>query len=153
MFQYSYTNMNSSFILARGKKKIFKMAGPLLLGLGAKIFLITKIGIIFVGLLTLKALAVSKLALLLAGFNALQSLFGGGLGSLGGKNSWAPGGNSGWNSGGNSWTSGGTGGWASSPTAGSTGYYRSFDTDAAADAHAHAHEMAYKAQVPQEVNQ
>jgi len=119
------------------------------MGLGAKILLITKIGIIFVGLLTLKALAVSKLALLLAGFSALQRLFGGGLGSLGGKNSWAPGGSSGWNSGGSGWNSGGTGGWASSATGGSTGYYRSFDTDVAAD----AHEMAYKAQVPQEVSQ
>lgn len=146
---YSHTNINSSFISARGKKKIFKIAGPLLMGLGAKILLITKIGIIFVGLLTLKALAVSKLALLLAGFSALQRLFGGGLGSLGGKNSWAPGGSSGWNSGGSGWNSGGTGGWASSATGGSSGYYRSFDTDAAAD----AHEMAYKAQVPQEVSQ
>jgi len=142
--------MNSSFILARGKKKIFKIMGPMLMGLGAKILLISKIGFLLVGLLTLKALAVSKLALLLAGFSTIQRLFGGGgLGSLGGKNSWIPGGNVGWNSGGSGWTTGGTGGWAASPTGGSTGYYRSFDTGAAAD----AHEMAYKAQVPQEVSQ
>jgi hypothetical protein len=148
--QYLPTNMNFSFISARGKKKIFKLMGPLLMGLGAKILLITKIGFLLVGFLTLKALAVSKLALLLAGFSALQRLYGGGgLGSLGGKNSWTPGGSSGWSSGGSGWTSGGTGGWASSPTGGASGYYRSFDSGAAGD----AHEVAYKAQVPQEISQ
>jgi len=148
--QYSSTNMNNSFILARGKKKINKIMGPMLIGLGAKILLIAKIGILLVGFLSLKALAVSKLALLLAGFSAVQRLFGGGgLGSLGGKNSWTPGGSSGWNTGGSGWNSGGPGAWSSSPTGGSAGYYRSFDAGAADD----AHEMAYKAQVPQEVSQ
>jgi hypothetical protein len=141
--------MNSSFILARGKKKISKIVGPIVMGLGAKILLITKIGLLLVAFLTLKALAVSKLALLLAGFSALQRLFGGGGLSLGGKNSWTPAGSSGWNSGGNGWTSAGTGGWAAPATGGSAGYYRSLDASAADD----AHEMAYKAQVPQEVSQ
>lgn len=122
----------------------------MLMGLGAKMFIFTKIGLLLVGLLTLKALAVSKLALLLAAFGSMQRLFGGGgLGSLGGKNSWTPGGSSGWNSGTSGWTSGSNAGWSSSGTGGSTGYYRSFDTGVAAD----AHEMAYKAQAPQEVSQ
>jgi hypothetical protein len=143
--------MNFSFISARGRKKMMKMMGPLLMGLGAKMFLITKIGFLLVGFLTLKALVVSKLALILAGFSALQRLYGGsGLGAPGaGKTSWAPAAGPGWSSGGSGWTSAGTGGWASSPTGGSSGYYRSFDTGAAGD----AHEMAYKAQVPQEISQ
>jgi hypothetical protein len=121
--------------------------GPILLGVGAKILLISKIGLLAVGLLTLKALAISKLALLLAGFNAIQKLFGGGgLGSLGGK--WSSGG-SGWNSGGSGWSNSPSGGWSASGTGGSTGYYRSFDNGAAVD----AHDMAYQAQVPQKVSQ
>ena len=120
------------------------------MGLGAKVLLISKIGILVVGFLALKALAVSKLALLLAGFSTLQRLLGGGgLGSLGGKNSWPSGGGSGWNSGGNGWSSGSNVGWASSGTGGSGGYYRSFDTGSAAD----AHQVAYKAQIPQEISQ
>jgi uncharacterized membrane protein YgcG len=140
--------MNYSFILARGKKNKKNM-GPLLLGVGAKILIISKLALLAVGLLTLKALAVSKLALLLAGFTALQKVLGGGgLGSFGGKNSFS-GGSSGWNSGGSGYTSGVSAGFGSSGSGGSASYYRSFDAGSAAD----AHEMAYQAQAPQAVSQ
>jgi hypothetical protein len=137
---------------ARGKKKIRKMLGPLMMGLGAKMLLTVPIGIAIVGFLAVKALIVSKLALLLAGFVALQKLLGGGgLGSFGGgKNGWSSGVGSGWNAGGSGWSNGGTGGWSTSGSGASSGYYRSFDTNARVD---DAHELAYKAQVPQEVSQ
>jgi hypothetical protein len=138
------------FFAARGKKKIRKMFGPLMMGLGAKMLLIVPLGIAIVGFLAVKALIVSKLALLLAGFIALQKLFGGGLGSLGGgKNGWSSGGGAGWNGGGSGWSSAGTGGWSTSGSGASAGYYRSFDTNAPVD----AHQLAYKAQTPQEASQ
>lgn len=149
--QFSPDDVQRALQEARGKKKIFKSLAPILLGLTAKLLLVSKIGLLVVGFLALKALVVSKLALLLAGFGAFQRLLGGGgLGSLGGKTSWTTGGGSGqWNTGGSGWTGGNTGGWSVSGSGGSPGYYRSFDTGAPVD----AHEMAYKAQVPQEVSQ
>jgi hypothetical protein len=139
------------FPLARGKKKLLKSLLPILLGIGAKLLLIIPIGIAIVGFLAVKALVVSKLALLIAGFTALQKLLGGGgLGAFGGgKNGWSTGGGSGWNSGGSGWSNAATGGWSTSGSGASTGYYRSFDSRAPVD----AHHMAYKAQVPQEVSQ
>jgi hypothetical protein len=122
-----------------------------MMGLGAKMLLVVPIGIAIVGFLAIKALIVSKLALLLAGFITLQKLFGGGgLGSFGnGKNGWPSGGGAAWNGGGSGWNSAGTGGWSTSGSGASAGYYRSFDTNAPAD----AHQLAYKAQAPQEVSQ
>lgn len=124
---------------------------PILMGIGAKLLLVVPIGIAIVGFLAIKALLVSKLALLIAGFIALQKLLGGGgLGALGGgKNGWSTGGSSGWNTGGSGWSGAGTGGWSTSGSAASSGYYRSFDSSAPVD----AHQIAYKAQVPQEVSQ
>jgi hypothetical protein len=139
--------MNYCFISARGKKNKKNM-GPLLLGVGAKILILSKLALLAVGLLTLKALAVSKLALLLAGFTALQKVLGGGgLGSFGGKNSFT--GGSGFNAGGSGWSSGISAGYGSSGSGASSSYYRSFDAGPAVD----AHEMAYQAQAPQEVSQ
>lgn len=136
---------------ARGKKKIRKMLGPLMMGLGAKLLLTVPIGIAIVGFLAIKALIVSKLALLLAGFVAVQKLLGGGgLGSFGGgKNGWSSGVGSGWNTGGSGWSGAGTGGWSTSGSGASSGYYRSFDTNAPVD----AHQLAYKAQAAHEISQ
>jgi hypothetical protein len=142
------------FILlpARKKKKIKRIMGPLMMGLGAKLLLIVPIGIAIVGFLAVKALLVSKLALLLAGFLTIQKLLGGGgLGALGGgKNGWSSGGGTGWNTSGSGWSNAGPAGWSTSGSGASSGYYRSFDTNAPA---ADAHQMAYKAQVPQEISQ
>jgi hypothetical protein len=137
--------------LARGKKKMLKALMPILLGIGAKLLLVIPIGIAIVGFLAIKALLVSKLALLLAGFLALQKLLGGGgLGSLGGKNGWPAGGSSGWNTGGSGWSNAApSSSWSTSGSGSSSGYYRSFDSGAAVD----AHQMAYKAQVPKEISQ
>ena len=121
------------------------------MGIGAKLALIVPLGIGLVGFLAVKALLVSKVALILAGVIALQKLFGGGgLGGWsGGKNGLSTG--SGWSSGASlgGWNSGNTGGWSTSGSgAASAGYYRSFDGSSPVD----AHQLAYKAQVPQEVS-
>jgi hypothetical protein len=133
------------FLSARGKKKIFKALLPILFGIGAVLLLLAPVGIFIVGFLAVKALAVSKIALLIAGFVALQKLLGSGFGGFGGgKNGWSTGG-SGWNSIGSGWNSASPGGWSTSASGASSGYYRSFDSSAPVD----AHQMAYKAQVPQ----
>ncbi|PSN49205.1 hypothetical protein C0J52_16940 [Blattella germanica] len=135
---------------ARGKKKMLKALLPIIMGVAAKLALVIPLGLGLIGFLALKALLVSKVALILAGVVALQKLFGGGgLGGLGGgKNGWSSGGNSGWSTGGvgGGWSNGGaSGGWSTSGSGGSSaGYYRSFDASAPVD----AHDMAYKAQIP-----
>nr|CAD7394518.1 unnamed protein product [Timema cristinae] len=123
----------------RGKKKLIKTLLPLLLGIGVKLFALIPAGIGLVGIIAAKALIISKLALILAGIIAIQKFFGGG-------------GMSGWNSGGGAasgWSSPSTGGWSSGGSSGGWGtsgsgsspVYRSFGG-------ADAHEMAYKAQLP-----
>ena len=144
------------FLSARGKKKILKALLPIILGIGAKLALVVPLGIGLVGFLAIKALLVSKVALILAGIIAVQKLFGGG--GLGGwssgKNGWPSSGSSGWSSGGSlgggGWNSGSSGGWSTSGSgAAASGYYRSFDGSSQVD----AHQLAYKAQAPQEVSQ
>ncbi|KAJ4450974.1 hypothetical protein ANN_02409 [Periplaneta americana] len=149
--QFSPEQVQRALQEARGKKKILKAILPIVLGVAAKLFLIVPLGIGLVGFLAIKALLVSKLALIIAGVIALQKLFsGGGFGGWGGgKNGWSTGGGSGWNSGavGSGWNSGNSAGWSTSGSgASSAGYYRSFDTN-------DAHQMAYKAQAPQEIHQ
>ncbi|XP_063229137.1 uncharacterized protein LOC134534585 [Bacillus rossius redtenbacheri] len=128
----------------RGKKKILKTLMPLIMGIGLKLMALLPIGLGVIGLLAAKALLVSKVALILAGVLAAQKLLGsgGGLSGLGSAAGWASG-----NSGGG-WSSSppaaAAAGWASSGP-GSSSYYRSFDADAAAS----AHDIAYKAQAPQ----
>ncbi|XP_067007007.1 uncharacterized protein [Anabrus simplex] len=129
----------------RGKKKILKTLLPLILGIGAKLLLLIPAGIGLIGLIAVKAFFVSKLALLIAGAIAIQKLLGGGgLGGFG-KNSLGSGGSGGWSSGGSAGYSGagyGTGGW-STGSGSSGGWSRSLDD-------ADAHQMAFKAQIPQQ---
>jgi hypothetical protein len=70
-------------------KKLKKFIGPILLGLGGKIFAVVPLFLVGLAFLAFKALVVSKLALLLAVIAAAGKLFGGvssggsGLGILG----------------------------------------------------------------------
>lgn len=132
--------------LTKGRGKIKKIAGPLLLAIGAKLVAIIPLFLGGLVLLATKALIVAKIAFVLAavlglqklggsggsGFNLLSKL-GGGIGGAGAGASqgWAnP--SQGWSSG-----SGATQGW-SSGSSNSYPYARSYD----------AQDMAYSAQAP-----
>lgn len=76
------------FNLGRGKKKLKKLKkllGPILLGLGSKIFALLPLFLVGLAFLAFKALIVSKIALVLAGVLAVSKMMsgGGGLGGLG----------------------------------------------------------------------
>lgn len=120
---------------------------PLLLGIGAKLMLLLPLGIAAIGFLALKALLVSKLALVLGAVLAVQKLLGGKGGGSGGGG-WSSGASSGgWSSapavggysaGGSSLGGGWSSGGASSGPGASSGWSRSID----------AQQMAYAAQAP-----
>ena len=115
-----------------------KMMLPLIAAAGVKIFALVPLLLGGLGLLVLKAIVVSKIALLLAGVLLFQKLSGAGgsgisAGGLFGKNSQP------------SWESQPSQGWGAGSSSQSQGYYkRSFD-EAAKVA---AHQMAYSAQAP-----
>lgn len=64
------------YLTGRGKMK--KLAGPLMMALGAKLIAIVPILLGGLALFTAKALIVSKIAIVLAAIVALPSLFSGG---------------------------------------------------------------------------
>lgn len=66
-----------------GRGKLKKMLGPLLLGLGSKIFALVPIFLVGLAILAFKALVVSKIALVLAVLLTASKMMGGG-GGLGG---------------------------------------------------------------------
>jgi len=111
-----------------GRGKMKKFIGPLLLGLGGKIFAVVPLFLVGIAILAVKALIVSKVALFLAILLAAGKMMGGGgggggglglLGKLGGAGAGLLGGlSAGGNGGGNSYSNGNSGGYASS---GSTG--------------------------------
>ncbi|KAL1449592.1 hypothetical protein WDU94_002083 [Cyamophila willieti] len=125
-------------LVSRGKlaKKKFT---PILMLLGAKIFAILPIVIGVVGFMAIKALLIGKLAMLLAGFLAVQKFVGGGGFSGAGLSKFSP----------DSYVSSPAvshgSGWSAPATgAQSGGYYRRSYQD--------AQNLAYAAQAPEEVS-
>lgn len=119
-----------------------KMILPLIAAVAVKVFALVPILLGGLGLLVLKAVFVSKIALILAGVLAFQRLFGSGSGSgytsLFSKNAqpatgWYDNANQGWSGG------------AATATQPQGYYKRSFNAD---NAKMDAHSMAYSAQAP-----
>lgn len=109
--------------LEEGRGKLKKIAGPLILAVGAKLIALVPLflgGLIF---LAIKALVVSKIAFVLAAILGLQKLGGGG-GGLNLLGKLANGG------GAQAWSSGtqGSSGWSSPAVGGSYPYARNYDT-------------------------
>lgn len=111
--------------IEEGRGKLKKVAGPLIMAIGAKLITIVPLILGALALLTFKAVIVSKIALMLALFVGASKIFGGNkLGQgIGGYNANQWSGNNGWSSG----------------SAGSYPYARSLSE---------AQDMAYEKQVP-----
>ncbi|XP_076241651.1 DUF1676 domain-containing protein Osi14 [Calliopsis andreniformis] len=134
-------SISRAFSEGRGKMK--KIILPLIAAVALKVFALIPILLGGLGLLVLKAVFVSKIALLLAGVLAFQRLFGSGSSSGAGysslfsKNAQPASG----------WYDSASQGWpAGASAAQPQGYYkRSFNAD---NAKMDAHSMAYSAQAP-----
>ncbi|XP_059610877.1 uncharacterized protein LOC132257855 [Phlebotomus argentipes] len=126
------TTKNLARSIEEGRGKLKKLAGPLVLALGAKVVALLPLFLGGLVLLATKALVVAKVAFVLAAVLAVQKL----LGSSGGFSG------SGFNLLGKvTWTSGASQGWSSGASGGAYPYARSYD----------AQELAYHGQIPEHI--
>lgn len=146
-----YVRNDLLLYLYSGRGKIKKIAGPLILAVGAKIFALLPLFLGGLVLLATKALIVAKIAFVLAavlgfqklggssgsGFNLLSKFTGGNSGATQG---WAAPAQQGWSSG--AAVGGAQQGWSSGSSS-SYPYARSYD----------AQDMAYSAQAPEPAQQ
>ncbi|GAB0087565.1 osiris 14 [Sergentomyia squamirostris] len=140
------TTKNLARSIEEGRGKLKKLAGPLVLALGAKLIAVLPLFLGGLVLLATKALVVAKVAFVLAAVLGIQKLLGssGGSGfSLLGKVAGAGNSQPTWNSAPQNagWSSGTSQGWTSGTSAGSYPYARSYD----------AQELAYNGQIPEHI--
>ncbi|XP_055677147.1 uncharacterized protein LOC129786273 [Lutzomyia longipalpis] len=140
------TTQNLARSIEEGRGKLKKIAGPLVLALGAKIVALVPLFLGGLVLLATKALVVAKVAFVLAAVLGIQKLLGssgGGGFNLLGKISGAGNQQPQWSANSNNpaWSSGASQGWSSGASGGAYPYARSYD----------AQELAYHGQIPEHI--